>query len=54
VYQAELSFGARVSDVLELLASGMTPKQIVKEHPDRHRARTADGRDEARPSKAGA
>ncbi len=24
----------RVSDVLELLASGMTPKQIVKEHPD--------------------
>jgi uncharacterized protein (DUF433 family) len=24
----------RVSDVLELLASGMTPKQIIKEHPD--------------------
>jgi uncharacterized protein (DUF433 family) len=24
----------RVSDVLELLASGMTPKQILKEHPD--------------------
>jgi uncharacterized protein (DUF433 family) len=24
----------RVSDVLELLASGMTPKQIVREHPD--------------------
>lgn len=24
----------RVADVLELLASGMTPKQIVKEHPD--------------------
>lgn len=24
----------RVSDVLELLASGMTAKQIVKEHPD--------------------
>jgi uncharacterized protein (DUF433 family) len=24
----------RVSDVLELLASGMTPKQIVGEHPD--------------------
>jgi uncharacterized protein (DUF433 family) len=24
----------RVSDVLELLASGMTPRQIVKEHPD--------------------
>ncbi len=24
----------RVSDVLELLASGMTPKQIVEEHPD--------------------
>lgn len=24
----------RVSDVLELLASGMTPKQICKEHPD--------------------
>ncbi|MBI3362644.1 MAG: DUF433 domain-containing protein [Chloroflexi bacterium] len=24
----------RVSDVLELLASGMTVKQILKEHPD--------------------
>jgi uncharacterized protein (DUF433 family) len=24
----------RVSDVLELLASGMTPKQILREHPD--------------------
>ena len=24
----------RVSDVLELLASGMTAKQILKEHPD--------------------
>ncbi len=24
----------RVSDVLELLASGMTPKQVLKEHPD--------------------
>ncbi len=24
----------RVSDVLELLASGMTLKQILKEHPD--------------------
>lgn len=24
----------RVADVLELLASGMTPKQIIKEHPD--------------------
>lgn len=24
----------RVSDVLELLASGMTPKQIIREHPD--------------------
>ena len=24
----------RVADVLELLASGMTPKQILKEHPD--------------------
>ena len=24
----------RVSDVLELLASGMAPKQILKEHPD--------------------
>jgi len=24
----------RVSDVLELLADGMTPKQIIDEHPD--------------------
>ena len=24
----------RVSDVLELLASGMTPRQILVEHPD--------------------
>jgi uncharacterized protein (DUF433 family) len=24
----------RVSDVLELLAAGMTPRQIVTEHPD--------------------
>jgi len=24
----------RVSEVLELLASGMTPQQIVREHPD--------------------
>ncbi len=24
----------RVSDVLELLATGMTPKQIVAQHPD--------------------
>lgn len=24
----------RVSDVLELLASAMTPKQIIREHPD--------------------
>lgn len=24
----------RVSDVLELLAAGMTPKQILAEHPD--------------------
>ncbi len=24
----------RVSDVLELLASGMTAKQILREHPD--------------------
>ena len=24
----------RVSDVLELLAAGMTPKQILSEHPD--------------------
>ena len=24
----------RVSDVLELLAEGMTPEQILKEHPD--------------------
>jgi len=24
----------RVSDVLELLASGMSPKQITREHPD--------------------
>jgi uncharacterized protein (DUF433 family) len=24
----------RVSDVLELLADGMTPEQILEEHPD--------------------
>jgi uncharacterized protein (DUF433 family) len=24
----------RVSDVLELLAAGMTPRQIMTEHPD--------------------
>jgi uncharacterized protein (DUF433 family) len=24
----------RVSDVLELLASGMTPRQVLAEHPD--------------------
>ena len=24
----------RVSDVLELLAAGMTPRQILREHPD--------------------